>query len=1030
MNNINFVAGDTMSDKPTYEELEQRVKRMEALIKNSQIPTIQLTEDNIITEINPEFTRLFGFEQKDVVGKYIDPLLAPQEYREEAEQLSRQTIEGDTIHKICKRRRKDGTLRDVEIFAGPLKVSGKVVGCYGQYKDISENKEKEEALRKSEERFRTIFEKAAVGILIMDMKARKYIKVNPAFQAISGYQPDELFRMSPHKLTHIDDWTFEEKLLLDLSSGKCDQYRLQKRYKRKGGGYFWGHATVTLVRDNSENPDYTVTLVEDITERKQAEEELQKLASVVKYSSELINLSTLEGKMIFLNKAGRKMLGIGPEEVERIHIMEVIPDHLRELVQNELLPALIQGNTWQGELQYRNIKTGDLTDVHAMTFTIQEPNTKKPLFLANVSLDITERKQAETALQESEKKYRAILEGIEDSYLEVDLAGNFQFSNDSFCKLLGYSRDELIGMNNQDVTDKVNAKRVYQIFTEVYNTEKPAIGVDWEIIRKDGTKRYIEASVSLIRDQQGQRIGFRGIGRDVTEKKQMESELIQTKNFLQNILDSSVDGIVTTDLHGKIVFASIATANISGYNMEEIARIKVHSFYSNGMKDAKTIMKKLAGKDGLKEHDLKLVRKGGELININLSAAPLKNEKGEMIGTLGIFRDTTDKMRIEAQLQQAKKMKTIGTLAGGVAHDLNNILSGIVSYPELILMDLPEDSPLREPILTMQKSGEKAAVIVQDLLTLARRGVAIAEVVNLNNIISEQLKSPEFEKLISFHPDVQVETRFENDLLNIKGSTAHLSKSVMNLISNAAEAMPDGGTILISTENRYIDRPIRRYDHIKEGDYVAVTVSDTGIGISSVDIERIFEPFYTKKVMGRSGTGLGVAVVWGTVKDHKGYIDVESTEGKGTTFTLYFPITREIFAREETRLPIENYMGKREFILVVDDVKEQRELASKMLNKLRYSVCAVSSGEEAVEYIKKNKADLIMLDMIMDPGMDGLDTYRKILEFYPEQKAIIASGFSETDRVKEAQRLGVGQYIKKPYTLEKIGLAVKEELGK
>jgi CheY-like chemotaxis protein len=242
--------------------------------------------------------------------------------------------------------------------------------------------------------------------------------------------------------------------------------------------------------------------------------------------------------------------------------------------------------------------------------------------------------------------------------------------------------------------------------------------------------------------------------------------------------------------------------------------------------------------------------------------------------------------------------------------------------------------------------------------------------------------------------------------------------------------MSDGGTILITTENRYIDRPIRRYDHVEEGEYVTVMVADTGIGISSEDIERIFEPFYTKKVMGRSGTGLGMAVVWGTVKDHKGYIDVESTEGKGTALTLYFPITREIFAREETRLPIEDYMGKEESILVVDDVEEQRELASKMLNKLRYSVCTVSSGEEAVEYMKKNKVDLIMLDMIMDPGIDGLDTYTKILEFHPEQKAIIASGFSETDRVKEVQRLGVGQYIKKPYTLEKIGLAVKEELGK
>jgi two-component system cell cycle sensor histidine kinase/response regulator CckA len=266
--------------------------------------------------------------------------------------------------------------------------------------------------------------------------------------------------------------------------------------------------------------------------------------------------------------------------------------------------------------------------------------------------------------------------------------------------------------------------------------------------------------------------------------------------------------------------------------------------------------------------------------------------------------------------------------------------------------------------------------------------------------------------------------------MNIKGSPVHLSKSVMNLVSNAAEAMSEGGTISISTENRYVDTPIRGYDHVEEGDYVTVTVSDTGIGISKEDRERIFEPFYTKKVMGRSGTGLGMAVVWGTIKDHKGYIDIQSTRGKGTTFTLYFPITREEIATDKPLLSTKDYIGKGESILIVDDVKEQREIASVMLKKLGYSVTSVPSGEEAIEYMKDNSADLLILDMIMDPGIDGLETYKRILTLHPHQKAIIASGFSETDRVKEAQRRGAGAYVKKPYTLEKIGLAVRNELDK
>ncbi|MGD9306122.1 MAG: ATP-binding protein, partial [Desulfobacterales bacterium] len=372
----------------------------------------------------------------------------------------------------------------------------------------------------------------------------------------------------------------------------------------------------------------------------------------------------------------------------------------------------------------------------------------------------------------------------------------------------------------------------------------------------------------------------------------------------------------------------------------------------------------------------------------------------------------------------------IGTLAGGVAHDLNNILSGLVSYPELLLMELPEDSPLRKPILTIQKSGENAASVVNDLLTLARRGVAVTEVLNLNRIISDYLNSPGFEKLKLDHSQVQVETHLEEHLLNIVGSPIHLTKTLMNLVSNAVESMPQGGTLIVNTENRYIDQPIRGYDTIEEGDYVVCSVSDGGIGISSEDIERIFEPFYTKKVMGLSGTGLGMAVVWGTVKDHNGYIDVRSTEDHGTTFTLYFPVTREKLPKEIIQASIDKFKGNGELILVVDDVAEQRDIASGMLTKLGYRVSTVPSGEEAVRFLEKDRADLLVLDMIMEPGMDGLDTYIKALEIEPRQKAIIASGFSETDRVKEARKLGAGAYVKKPYTMEKLGLAVRKELSK
>ena len=386
-------------------------------------------------------------------------------------------------------------------------------------------------------------------------------------------------------------------------------------------------------------------------------------------------------------------------------------------------------------------------------------------------------------------------------------------------------------------------------------------------------------------------------------------------------------------------------------------------------------------------------------------------------------------LKLQGRLQRAQKMEALGTLAGGVAHDLNNILSGLVGYPDLLLQDLPEGSRMRKPMETIQQSGQKAAAIVQDLLTLARRGVSELQVLSLNRIVAEYLESPEFQRMIAFHNGVRVETDSAADLMHIKGSSVHLLKTVMNLVSNAAEALPDGGTVRIRTENRYLDRPLGLYDQVTEGEYVVLKVADDGIGISVDDMERIFEPFYTKKVMGKSGTGLGMAVVWGTVKDHQGYIDVQSREGIGTTFTLYFSATRESLPDASVRWSLAEHRGNGETVLVVDDVAEQRDIATAMLEKLGYRAEAVASGEAAVDFVAGQPVDLLVLDMIMDPGIDGLETYRRILEIRPGQKAIIASGFAETARVRKAQRMGAGIYLKKPYRLETLAEAVRSALS-
>jgi PAS domain S-box-containing protein len=518
---------------------------------------------------------------------------------------------------------------------------------------------------------------------------------------------------------------------------------------------------------------------------------------------------------------------------------------------------------------------------------------------------------------------------------------------------------------------------------------------------------------------------------DVTARKYAWECLQESEQRFKSLSENAPDIIYTLDLKGCFTYVNPAWEKTLGHGKEEVLGKPFTDFVTpdettpfrehfKRIKDTRKTVTDITGT---------LMHKEGSHHLFSLSAAPNLDPRGRPVGTVGLLKDISEQHRLETQLRRTEKMEAIASLAGGVAHDLNNILAGLVSYPDLLLMRVEPDSPLRKPIVKMKKSGEKVAAIVQDLLTLTRRGTDVSEVVRFSDIVSEYLQSPEYENLRSYHPHIRIETQLDKDLLNVIGSPVHLSKTVMNLISNAAESMPNGGKIRVSAENRYVDTPITGYDDIQEGDYVVLTVSDQGVGIPKRDLKRIFEPFYTKKVMGRSGTGLGMAVVWATVKDHKGYIDVKSEEGSGTTFSLYFPATRQPVAKDHPRWSIDDYKGHGEFLLVVDDVEEQREIAKEVLQTLGYSVASVSSGEEAVRYMKRNSPDLLILDMIMGSGIDGLDTYKKILEECPDQKAIIASGYSETERVREAQRLGAGPYIKKPYTLEKIGTAVRGVLS-
>jgi signal transduction histidine kinase len=377
--------------------------------------------------------------------------------------------------------------------------------------------------------------------------------------------------------------------------------------------------------------------------------------------------------------------------------------------------------------------------------------------------------------------------------------------------------------------------------------------------------------------------------------------------------------------------------------------------------------------------------------------------------------------RIQQEEHKKKRIESIGLLAGGVAHDLNNILSGIINYPELLLLKVSADSPLRDYLIKIQESGQRAAAVVTDLLTITRGVATPKEVYDINEIVCQYLLSPQHENLMAQYPFIVCRNHLNSTPLYVRCSPVHLTKSLMNLVINAAEAIGCRGEIIVKTASK---RDIRG---MVQGRYVALQIHDSGTGIEKESISRIFEPFYTKKVLGRSGTGLGLTVVWNTMKDHNGFVEVDSGR-HGSRFTLFFPQSDNIMEERSQPEPIAHNLKGIGSILVVDDEENQRDIASAVLTTLGYHVSAVPSGEEALIYLRSRSVDLLLLDMIMEPGMNGRATYQEILKLYPKQKALIVSGFSKSVEVKEACRIGADGFIPKPYTLEQLGRAVQRIL--
>ena len=515
-------------------------------------------------------------------------------------------------------------------------------------------------------------------------------------------------------------------------------------------------------------------------------------------------------------------------------------------------------------------------------------------------------------------------------------------------------------------------------------------------------------------------------------KNKADNALLESEKRYQYLMNQVTVG--TCILQDKsIIIPNLKLLEITGYSEKEIERLLFTDIVHPDDRGLVLAWYGMAMDGGEPNTDspFRILTKDDKIKWLQLDVTPIVWH--DKPAQLSVLHDVTNRKRKEEKRQQAKKMEAIGLLAGGVAHDLNNILSGIVSYPELLLQMLPPDSPLCSHVETMHDAGLRASAVVSDLLTVARVVANNRHVVDINVLAEKFLDTPECELLKERYPKIRLISSFYQGPVAVLCSEIHIQKSIMNLIFNAFEAIKeDGGEVVLSTDWQKLSDEEALALNLKAGPYAILSVSDTGPGISEDQKEHIFEPFYTKKSMGRSGTGLGLTVVWNTIVDHDGAIDIKSSE-KGTRFSLYLTLAQiPIDEKESIAKPGELVVneGSEKRILIVDDEAQQREIGTQFLQFLKYSPESVASGEEAIEFLRHEKVDLLLLDMIMEPGINGRETYEQILEIHPGQKALIVSGYAEHDEIAKAVKLGVGGLIKKPYTLKQLAGAVHKELNR
>ena len=781
-----------------------------------------------------------------------------------------------------------------------------------------------------------------------------------------------------------------------------------------------------------------IEYVRDITERKHMEEALRQ--SEERYRTIIENIqdgyfeADLAGNFTFVNDAECLSLGYSRDELIGMNNRQFTDkEYAKKLFQafNKLYKT---GVPIKG-LDYEIIRRDGTKGFTEISASLIRDSEGKTIGFRGITRDITERKRAEEALRRSEEKYRTILKNIEDGYYEVDLAGNFTFLNDSMCRIWGYPIEELMGMNNRQYTDQETTKKVYQTYNRVYRTGEPGRVFDYEIIRKDKTKKYVEVSISLQKDSSGKPIGFSGIIRDITEHKKAEEALRQSEEKYRNILESIQDGYFESDLAGNLTFVNDVVCRNLGYTREESIGMNYRQYTDEG--NAKKLYQLYSElyRTGqpIKPFEAGYVRKDGGKLAAEISVSLIRDSKGKPIGFRGISRGITErkkaeeeKLSLQEQLRQSQKMEAIGQLAGGVAHDFNNLLTVIKGYSQISLLDLKENDPLRSNIQEIEKATQRGTDLTRQLLAFSRRQILDSKVVDLNALLKDLEKM--LRRIIG--EDIELVALLAEDLGRVKIDPSQIEQVIFNLAVNARDAMPSGGKLTIETANVELD-DVYAHAHVgvNPGRYVSLSVSDTGVGMTQEVKGKVFEPFFTTKAKGK-GTGLGLSMVYGIVKQSDGNIWVYSEPGHGTTFKISLPRIEEALdalnGRDETRLiPRGN-----ETVLLVEDDELVRDLAIRLLQQQGYRMLAAVDGEEALRVVQEHdgeKIHLLLADIVM-PQMGGKELAEKLKILRPDVKVLYMSGYADDAIVHHGVLDSGTHFLQKPFSLKTLSNKVRKVL--